>query len=106
MKRQWEVHLDPETGEGYSELEDAVLDLVTILLRCGGVGAIAPHRIEAQGNDYMTDRVMLRYDSYAPGLNREGTAASGNGEVEVTEVSPALSVVEGDGGEDIPDEGA
>ena len=88
MKRSWKVELDPESGEGYSELEDAVMDLTTILLRCGGVGAIAPHRIEQSDGTFTPTAVIVRYDSYAPGLNRDG---------EPEEEVPELALVNGDG---------
>lgn len=69
MERKWVI----EFSEGPEELEGEVasqaLDLVTILMRLGGVGVIAPHRVEIEPGEYAVDKVLIRYHSYAPGLN-------------------------------------
>ena len=70
MKRTWTVHIDQESGDGFDALDSSLRDLAAILLRFGGVGAIAPHRVEQADGEYLTDKVLFKYDSYSPGLNR------------------------------------
>jgi hypothetical protein len=71
MKRDWTIPTVDADGDyvNYEAVYDAVAELTTILLRLGGVGGIAPHRVETD-HGYVVDRVVFQYDSYAPGLNR------------------------------------
>lgn len=90
MQRSWDVH-----PEDVDELTGSALDMLTILLRCGGVGSMAPHRVENEDGVYVVERVRFKYDSYAPGLNRPK-----DGEAETTEQAtteedqPTLAVVD------------
>lgn len=71
MKREWTVPAIDERGnDNHEAVYAAVGELATILLRLGGVGGIAPHRIEMSDGSFIVDQVHFKYDSYAPGLNR------------------------------------
>ena len=71
MKREWTVDtITPEGEFDFSPVHASVDELVTILLRLGGVGGMVPRRVQANDGEYYVDRVMFKYDSYAPGVNR------------------------------------
>ena len=83
MKRDWNIPtLTVEGRENFDEAYGLISELTTVVLRLGGVVAIAPHRIETESG-FVTDRVLVKYDSYAPGLNAQAQArAEENGKAE------------------------
>lgn len=62
MKREWTAYTEQEVNEG-------ITDLSTIVLRLGGVGAIAAFRVQGEDGEYSVQQVIFKYDSYAPGHN-------------------------------------
>lgn len=113
MKREWTVHIDPETGEGMGAVQEAVIDLTTCLSRLGGVGAMSPIRRGVRGNDGRTEYFNLgfhfKYDSYAPGINPDPEATEEAVPVESfdgeEDPEPILVTVNGGGDPDPPHEG-
>jgi hypothetical protein len=113
MKREWTVHVDPESGDGFAAVQDAVMDLTTCLTRLGGVGAISPLRQgvrDGEGRvEYFNIGFHFKYDSYAPGINPDPEAVEAAVPVEALdaeEFEPTeLVAVNGGGDEDPPHEG-
>lgn len=90
MKREWTIRA--ENFENDQEFADQVhgslSELASILLRLGGVGGVAPHRVQLDDGNYYVDRVVFKYDSYAPGLNVPSGAVENTNSAEAAEPEP------------------
>lgn len=90
MKRDWTIRVEDfeDEAEFAGQVYGSLTELAAILMRLGGVGGIAPHRVEQDDGSFVVERVVFKYDSYAPGYNQRQVREATNGGEPEAEAEP------------------